>query len=165
VDFSGRRDVGREAPRECGRARIGTARDESGEIPERRGARIEQRSGLVGRVDAAGRDEIETIAESRARAADVVERRRENLGAGEAASALRQSRILHAARVAVVDDADARFQRSRDDVALVRVGEIWRDLDDERSRARRADFLEQRTELGGAARSTCRRGGYSATRC
>src|SRR5947209_1180843 len=71
--------VGRAAwlakPLENAPRQDGAARDESGEIPECRRAGVEEISGFVGSVDAAGRDEIETIAESRARAADVVERR------------------------------------------------------------------------------------------
>src|SRR5207247_7046707 len=45
-------------------------RDESGEVRDRRRARIEQRERLVGRIDAAGGDEIEGVAESLARALD-----------------------------------------------------------------------------------------------
>src|SRR5262249_60696822 len=56
------------------------ARDESREKREPGGARIEQRARPVWRIDATGRDEIEPLAESRARAPDVFERRREDAG-------------------------------------------------------------------------------------
>src|SRR2546422_1044558 len=108
------------------------ARDESGEVTDGGRALAEQLAGFFGRVHAAGSDDLESPAEARARAAQGLERCGEELGPGEPAGPLREAGVLHAPGVAVVDDADPRLERRRDDLGLIRVGEIGRELHDER---------------------------------
>src|SRR5438445_4466445 len=64
------------------------ARDESGEVADRRRALVEQLQGFVGRVHAAGRDDLEVVAEDAARPPPVVQRGREDVGSREPALAL-----------------------------------------------------------------------------
>src|SRR5881296_2737115 len=123
------------------------ARDESGEVTDGGRALAEQLAGFSRRVHAAGSDDLESPAEPRARAAQGLERCGEELGPGESAGTLREPPLLHAPRVAVVDDADPRLERRRDDLGLVRVGEVGRELDDERLVGGGAHRPEQGREL------------------
>src|SRR2546427_1826619 len=100
------------------------ARDESGEVTDGGRALAEQLAGFFGRGHAAGSDDLESPAEARARAAQGLDRCGEELGPGEPAGTLREARGLHAPRVAVVDDADPRLARRRDDVGLARRAEV-----------------------------------------
>src|SRR5437016_11995052 len=107
-------------------------RDESGEVRARGGASLERCQRLVGRVDTAGRDDLDAVAEFLTQSAHVFERTREERGAREPAGLLREARLLHAARIAAVDDGDARVARGRDRRLLVCVAKIRRHLDDDR---------------------------------
>src|SRR5262245_55642107 len=62
--------------------------DETREVSQRGGPGVEQGERLVGAVDAAGGDDLERVSEAGARAADVGERRRKELRAGQAAGPL-----------------------------------------------------------------------------
>src|SRR4030095_16283381 len=92
---------------------------------------------------------LQVGAEGLPRAAHVFQGREKDVGAREAAGALRKAAILDPPGVAVVDDPDAGGQRGRNDLALVHVGEIGRDLDDEWLGGRLADLTEHRGELTG----------------
>src|SRR5688500_18827085 len=80
----------------------GPACDEGGEEADRGGTFPQRCRRLLRRVDAAGGDDIDGVAELVARAPNVGERGRENLRAGQSPRLLRQPRLLDPARVAVV---------------------------------------------------------------
>src|SRR5438132_8076943 len=126
---------------------IRAARDESGEVTDGGRALAEELAGFFRRVHAAGSDDLESPAEPRARAAQGLERCGEELGPGKSAGTLREPPLLHTPRVAVVDDADPRLERRRDDLGLVRVGEVGRELHDERLVRGGPHRPEQRHEL------------------
>src|SRR5258706_10369721 len=102
-------------------------------------------------MHAAGRDDLELAAERAAGAPEIRERRREDVGSGEAAGALRETAVLDASRVAVVDDSHTRVQGRRDDLLLVRLVEVVRELHDQRLGGGAAIPSQQRRELAGLA--------------
>src|SRR6266436_4036843 len=106
-------------------------------------------TGLDGRVDAAGGDDLDAVAESLAQSAHVFERAREEGGSREPARLLREARLLHAARIAAVDDGDARVTRRRDRGVLVGVAKIRRHLDDDRLVRRLSHRAEEVRQLMG----------------
>src|SRR6266508_4727972 len=108
------------------------AHDESGEIRARGRPDLERCQRLVGRVDTACGDDLDAVAEFLAQPAHVFERAREERGSREAAGLLREAWLLHAARIAAVDDGNAGVARRRNRRLLVRVAKIRRDLDDDR---------------------------------
>src|SRR5262249_4072132 len=85
--------------------------DESREVTHRRGPGAQKGSRLVGCIDTTGGDDLQGLAEARPGPLDVGERGGKQLRTGETAHALGQSRVIHPASIAVVDDADAGVQR------------------------------------------------------
>src|SRR5262245_35766162 len=85
VGRSGACPAGREQVLEDLARQERPACDESREIADRRRAGVEERTRLVGCIDAARRDEIDRVAEARARAPDVGERGGKDLGTREPA--------------------------------------------------------------------------------
>src|SRR4029453_8280492 len=77
------------------------ARDESGEVADRVRPLVQQLPGLLGLVPAAGGDDLQLGAEGAPRAAHVFQGRGKDVGAREAAGALREAGILDPAGVAV----------------------------------------------------------------
>src|SRR5882762_6026635 len=82
------------------------ARDESGEVADRVRAFPQEFERLVRGIHAPRRDDLDLGAEASTGPAEIRERAGEDLGPGQPAGLLRQARLFHAARVAVVDDAD-----------------------------------------------------------
>src|SRR4030095_4916890 len=90
------------------------ARDEGGEVRAGRRARAKGLESLVGRVDAAGGDDLDAARESLTQPAHVGERFREEGRAREPARLLREARLVHAAGVAAVHGGGGRGERGGD---------------------------------------------------
>ena len=129
----------------------GALRDERGEAADRVRAGLEGGERLDRRVDAARGDQADARADGPAELPDGREDGGEQLRPGETARALRQPRLLDAARVAEVDRVDARVEGRRDDRAPILVGIVGRDLQDERLPRGLADQAEERADPLGRA--------------
>src|SRR5574342_590559 len=122
-------------------------RNESGEVPARRRARLERPESLVRGIDASRGDDLDAVAEFLTQALHVFERVREKRGPRESSGLLREARLLYAARVAAVDDRDARVTRRGDRRLLVGPAKIRRHLDDDRLVRRLSHGAEEARQL------------------
>src|SRR3990170_7212483 len=123
------------------------SRDESGEVAARRRAGLEHLEGLVGRVDAPCGDDLDAVAEFLTQPSHILERAGEERGPRESSRLLREARLLHAARIAAVDDGDARVARRRDRHLFVGFAKVRRHLDDDRLVRRLSHRAEEARQL------------------